>query len=367
MSRGDNNPVHFHRGRLTFVYRNRLPFPILFLFCLRSANRRRASRSIKAKQIGQQRDQDVPVVCDPCSLSTGRETGNGGLCGNSQLGPGGSHSRCRGAVRGPRQRPGWRRRHQATARRCYYKGHPRAGGAPYHWSTRPLEQVNEGGSHGPWQGGACCFLDALSRRKVRRSAAAGAEARDLYDSAHCFPGSDSLPPGSLGTIKCRGLSQSTNKGKARVEQSRFAFRSSADTQPQQPITFALPEASLLLWEAFLSQSETNALFTTLLQQTPWKHEAIRSYDKVRLLPRPTAWYGDPGARYHYSGIRNEPLPWTPLLNSLRARVQTCTGHAFNSVLLNLYRSGADSLSWHQDNEPELGERPVIGRVPPACG
>jgi alkylated DNA repair dioxygenase AlkB len=83
---------------------------------------------------------------------------------------------------------------------------------------------------------------------------------------------------------------------------------------------------------------------------------------VRPLPRLTAWYGDPGARYHYSGIVNEPRPWTSFLNTLRERVQTCTGHAFNSVLLNLYRSGADSLSWHQDNEPELGERPVIASL-----
>jgi alkylated DNA repair dioxygenase AlkB len=152
-----------------------------------------------------------------------------------------------------------------------------------------------------------------------------------------------------------------------MEQSGFDFPSSAETQPQSPIEFTRPEASLLLWEAFLPQAEADALFTTLLQHTPWQHEALRSYGKLRPLPRLTAWYGDPGARYHYSGIVNEPLPWTPLLHSLRDRIHTCTGQVFNSVLLNLYRSGADSLSWHQDNEPELGERPVIGRVPPACG
>ena len=38
------------------------------------------------------------------------------------------------------------------------------------------------------------------------------------------------------------------------------------------------------------------------------------------------------------------------------------GVAFNSVLANLYRSGADGISWHSDDEPELGPEPVIASV-----
>lgn len=126
--------------------------------------------------------------------------------------------------------------------------------------------------------------------------------------------------------------------------------------------FVLLDASLLLWEAFLPQTEADALFTMLRQQTPWKREAMHVYGKAHPLPRLTVWYGDPGARYRYSGIVNEPLPWTPELAALRERIQGWTGSTFNSVLLNLYRSGADSLSWHQDNEPELGEAPVIASI-----
>jgi alkylated DNA repair dioxygenase AlkB len=32
------------------------------------------------------------------------------------------------------------------------------------------------------------------------------------------------------------------------------------------------------------------------------------------------------------------------------------------VLLNRYRSGADSMGWHADREPELGKEPVIASV-----
>jgi alkylated DNA repair dioxygenase AlkB len=39
-----------------------------------------------------------------------------------------------------------------------------------------------------------------------------------------------------------------------------------------------------------------------------------------------------------------------------------SGVIFNSVLLNCYRSGKDSVSWHAHDEPEFGERPVIASV-----
>jgi alkylated DNA repair dioxygenase AlkB len=35
---------------------------------------------------------------------------------------------------------------------------------------------------------------------------------------------------------------------------------------------------------------------------------------------------------------------------------------FNSVLLNLYRDGNDSISWHTDAEKELGINPIIASV-----
>jgi len=36
-------------------------------------------------------------------------------------------------------------------------------------------------------------------------------------------------------------------------------------------------------------------------------------------------------------------------------VQNLTNRDFNSVLLNQYRSGADSIGWHADDEPGVGE------------
>jgi alkylated DNA repair dioxygenase AlkB len=80
------------------------------------------------------------------------------------------------------------------------------------------------------------------------------------------------------------------------------------------------------------------------------------------VPRLTAWHGDTEASYRYSGVTNRPAVWTPLLSDLRAEVEQQTGARFNSVLLNYYRDGSDHVSWHADDEPELGAQPTIASV-----
>jgi alkylated DNA repair dioxygenase AlkB len=53
---------------------------------------------------------------------------------------------------------------------------------------------------------------------------------------------------------------------------------------------------------------------------------------------------------------------TPLLEQIKAELETFTGTAFNSVLVNLYRDGKDSVSWHSDNEAVNGREPTIASV-----
>ena len=48
--------------------------------------------------------------------------------------------------------------------------------------------------------------------------------------------------------------------------------------------------------------------------------------------------------------------------TLRRAVQDLCSAEFNSVLLNYYRHGRDSMGLHADDEPELGARPVIASL-----
>lgn len=98
----------------------------------------------------------------------------------------------------------------------------------------------------------------------------------------------------------------------------------------------------------------------LIAETAWRADSITLWGKRYLQPRLTAWYGT--ARYRYSGLSLEPLPWTPLLLELKQAVEQACGRSFNSVLLNYYRDQHDSMGFHSDDERELGPEPAIASL-----
>lgn len=125
-------------------------------------------------------------------------------------------------------------------------------------------------------------------------------------------------------------------------------------------TLALEDASVS-WLADCPLPCSSAeLLARLQADTPWREETIVVYGKRHLQPRLSAWYGS--AAYTYSGLQLAPLPLTPLLEALRAQIEQLTGHSFNSVLLNYYRDGRDSMGMHSDDELELGPEPVIASL-----
>ena len=129
-----------------------------------------------------------------------------------------------------------------------------------------------------------------------------------------------------------------------------------------PRSLDLPDADIRYLPAAFTPAEADELFADLRAGIGWRQEEVVIFGRARLVPRLVAWHGDPGARYTYSGVAHEPLPWTPVLQAARRRVESLSGHRYNSVLLNLYRDGRDGMGWHADDEPELGRDPVIASV-----
>lgn len=121
----------------------------------------------------------------------------------------------------------------------------------------------------------------------------------------------------------------------------------------------MEDAEVEYMERFYEPELASLYFDRLLKETGWRHETLKLWGKQMPQPRLTAWYGDAGTTYSYSGLRLAPYPWTLLLDQIRQDIQALTGDSFNSVLLNLYRDENDSVSWHSDNETELGVQPVI--------
>ena len=108
--------------------------------------------------------------------------------------------------------------------------------------------------------------------------------------------------------------------------------------------------------------EADALFSQLREEIPWEQHRITLFGRTQPVPRLSCWIGDPDTDYVYSKTRFEPRAWTPALTELRWRLESALGTPFNSVLANLYRSGADGMGWHADDEKELGERPTIASI-----
>jgi alkylated DNA repair dioxygenase AlkB len=124
----------------------------------------------------------------------------------------------------------------------------------------------------------------------------------------------------------------------------------------------LPTPDVDWYPDWLAAAEATRALAQLIDEVEWRQDTMGTPAGRVPLPRLTAWQGEPEAVYVYSGIRNVPQPWTPAVAELKSAVQAICGARFNSVLINRYRSGTDSMGWHADREPELGTHPVIASV-----
>ncbi len=138
--------------------------------------------------------------------------------------------------------------------------------------------------------------------------------------------------------------------------------SSNNSSDLNALNIDLADASLRYYRKFYSLNEADSLFARLLKEVAWRQEYIKVYGVERPIPRLSAWYGDPGVSYSYSGIRGELAYWTPTLLSVKNRLEQVTAQTFNGVLVNQYRDGQDSVAWHSDDEVSLGPDPIVASV-----
>jgi alkylated DNA repair dioxygenase AlkB len=120
--------------------------------------------------------------------------------------------------------------------------------------------------------------------------------------------------------------------------------------------------TIVLLKNFISIEESRKVYEKLLSTIDWRQDFLTFGGKRVPIPRLQAWHGDADASYSYSGLALKPASWTETLLALKDQVENHSGYKFNSVLLNYYRDGRDSMSWHSDNEKELGQDPVIASL-----
>lgn len=123
---------------------------------------------------------------------------------------------------------------------------------------------------------------------------------------------------------------------------------------------SLAHADIRYYADFITDQQ--CWYEQLVKQLLWQQSHIQLYGKTVAIPRLNAWYGDCGANYGYSGQQLHRQPWLALLQQLKHQLEQLLGCTFNSVLANYYRDGNDGVAWHADDEPELGEQPVIASL-----
>ena len=135
-----------------------------------------------------------------------------------------------------------------------------------------------------------------------------------------------------------------------------------NTIMKQPELVKIQDGEYIYVPNFFNKQKSNFFFDTLLKKIEWKQEEMKMYGKVLKFPRLTAWYGDNNKSYSFSGINLNPTIWNEELLIIKKLIEPKCNTVFNSVLLNLYRNGNDSISWHTDAEKELGKNPLIASV-----
>ena len=99
-------------------------------------------------------------------------------------------------------------------------------------------------------------------------------------------------------------------------------------------------------------SGSDAAFEELLRSVPWSQRRRRMYDRVVDEPRLTSWQ-----RFDEHAVVDSH--W---LEELRASLSERYEVRFDSMGINLYRDGGDSVAWHRDRIPPEIIDPVVALV-----
>ena len=131
------------------------------------------------------------------------------------------------------------------------------------------------------------------------------------------------------------------------------------SEPHELLPF---DGSAILYNRFFNEEFTRVAFDFLQANTPWEQPEIVMFGKKYPQAGFSTWHTDTGVSYVYSGIERVAHPMTEMLHEFRLRCESAANAKFNAVLVNLYRDGRDSVSWHSDNEAINGREPTIASV-----
>jgi alkylated DNA repair dioxygenase AlkB len=122
------------------------------------------------------------------------------------------------------------------------------------------------------------------------------------------------------------------------------------------------DGSAFLIPRFFESTQTTQLFQQIMDETHWEMPEMVMFGKKYSQAGLSTWFTNTNVSYVYSGITRTPHAMTLVLQEVMDQCSLASGAEYNSVLVNLYRDGNDSVSWHSDNEEINGSEPTIASV-----
>ncbi|MDE0093655.1 MAG: alpha-ketoglutarate-dependent dioxygenase AlkB [Gammaproteobacteria bacterium] len=130
----------------------------------------------------------------------------------------------------------------------------------------------------------------------------------------------------------------------------------------KPISLTMLDGCATYDPTFLLTEYADQVLKQALESIAWETRSIQLYGRTIAIPRLSAWFSESGSSYTYSGTTHVAKPMPTFVCDLKNLIELATNCSFNSVLVNLYRDGSDSVSWHADNEFELGPNITIASL-----
>ncbi len=130
------------------------------------------------------------------------------------------------------------------------------------------------------------------------------------------------------------------------------------TQTSNPLTseeiIRTPDATVTKYQLPIDTAIYDTLFDNLKALSSWKKEGSRK----------TIFFGT--VNYSYSNYHHSPKAFPtfvlPFINIVNDTFFPTNFNAINTVLVNKYDDALSALSWHADDETELGIHPSIASL-----
>lgn len=133
--------------------------------------------------------------------------------------------------------------------------------------------------------------------------------------------------------------------------------------------------NLMFTAQYLDKNYADQLFEELkqIQYNSDEESMIKYFGKQYVIPRKQIAFGESDVNYHFSGTSVKPYDWNKTdlsvnstmgrkLKELVRKVSRIACADFNYILVNNYLDQTKGISYHSDDEKELGEFGIVAGI-----